>query len=71
MYVERVESYFDFQPLRHALTYIALHGMVGKVSVSAFQNFFRIENLLNIKKVMSKTVKASFYPFDMSNMSNN
>ena len=46
-------------------------GMVGKVSVSAFQNFFRIENPLNIKKVMSKTVKASFYPFDMSNMSNN
>ena len=71
MYVERVESYFDFQPLWHASTYIALAGMVGKVSVSAFQNFFRIENLLNIKKVMSKTVKASFYPFDMSNMSNN
>ena len=45
--------------------------MVGKVSVSAFKNFFRIENQLNIKKVMSKNVKASFYPFDMSNMSNN
>ena len=43
--------------------------MVGKVSVSAFQNFFWIENPLNIKKVMSKNVKASFYPFDMSNMS--
>ena len=45
--------------------------MVGKVWVSAFQNFLRIENLLNIKKVMSKTVKASFDFFDMSNMSNN
>ena len=39
--------------------------------VTAFQNFFQIENWLNIKKVMSKTVKASFDPFDMSNMSNN
>ena len=31
MYVEGVESYFDFQPLQHALTYIVLDGMVGKV----------------------------------------
>ena len=61
MYVKRVESYFDFRPLWHALTYIALDGMVGKVSVSAFQNFFQIENPLNIKKVMSKTVKASLH----------
>ena len=45
--------------------------MVGKVLVSAFQNFLRIENLLNIKKVMNKTVKASFNTFNMSNMSNN
>ena len=43
--------------------------MVGKVYVSAFQNFFRIENQLNMKKIMSKTVKASFNRFDMSNMS--
>ena len=42
--------------------------MVGKVSVPAFQNFLRIENPLNIKEVMNKTVKDSF---DMSNMSNN
>ena len=67
-HVEGVESQNNF---RHALTYIAVDGMVGKVLVSAFQNFFRIENLLNIKKVMSKTVKASFDLFDMSNMSNN
>ena len=31
MYVEGVESYFDFWPLWHASTYISLDGMVGKV----------------------------------------
>ena len=41
------------------------------LSLRPFENFFRIENHLNIKKIMSKTVKASFDPFDMSNMSNN
>ena len=30
--------------------------MVGKLQV--FQNFFQIENLLNIKKVMSKNVMS-------------
>ena len=30
--------------------------MVGKLYVSAFQNFFWIENPLNIKQVMSKNV---------------
>ena len=30
--------------------------LVGKPYVSAFQNFFRIENPLNIKQVMSKNV---------------
>ena len=30
--------------------------MVGKPYVLAFQNFFRIENPLNIKQVMSKNV---------------
>ena len=30
--------------------------MVGKLKVSAFQNFLRIENLLNIKEVMSKNI---------------
>ena len=49
----------------------ALGGMVGKVLVSAFQNFLLIENPLNIKEVMNKTVKGSFDSFDMSNMSNN
>ena len=45
--------------------------MVEKVLVSAFQNFLQIENPLNIKEVMNKTVKASFNTFNMSNMSNN
>ena len=86
MYVEGVKSYFDFWSLQHASTYIALDGMVGKISVSAFQNFFWIENQLNIKKVMSKNVMSpysifwrgqrplyteyTFDPFDMSKMSN-
>ena len=30
--------------------------MVGKPYVSAFQNFFQIENPLNIKQVMGKNV---------------
>ena len=35
-------------------------GMVEKPSVSAFQNFLRIENRLNIKKVMGKNVWMYF-----------
>ena len=42
--------------------------MVWKLKVSAFQNFFRIENLLNIKEVMGKNMFvifwASFEAFD-------
>ena len=37
-------------------TYIVLDDMVEKPSVSAFQNFLRIENRLNIKKVMFRNV---------------
>ena len=35
--------------------------MVGKLKVSAFQNFFRIENPLNIKEVMGKNVFVIFW----------
>ena len=35
-------------------------GMVEKPSVSAFQNFLRIENPLNIKKVMGRNVWMCF-----------
>ena len=37
-------------------TYIVFDGMVEKSSVSAFQNFLRIENWLNIKKVIGRNV---------------
>ena len=40
--------------------------MVGKLSVSAFQNFFRIENPLSIKEVMSQNVCVCSFPiFDI------
>ena len=41
-------------------TYIVCDGMVEKPSVSAFQNFLRIENWLNIKKVMGRNVWMCF-----------
>ena len=34
--------------------------LVDKLLVSAFQNFFRIENLLNIKEIMSKNMFVIF-----------
>ena len=43
--------------------------MVGKLSVTAFQNFFRIENPLSIKEVMSQNVcVCSFLIFDIFNI---
>ena len=42
------------------LTYIVFDGMVEKPWVSAFQNFLRIENLLNIKKVTGRNVWMYF-----------
>ena len=35
--------------------------MVGKPWFSAFQNFFRIENPLNIKKVMGRNMESSLF----------
>ena len=58
-HVEDVED--NFRHLRHALIYTVFDGMVEKPSVSAFQNFFRIENPLNIKEVMSKNVYVCFF----------
>ena len=37
-------------------TLYSINGMVEKSSVSAFQNFLRIENRLNIKKVMGRNM---------------
>ena len=55
-------TYIVLQPLgyliyhQHALLYTVFDGMVGKPQVSAIQSFFQIENLLNIKEVMSKNM---------------
>ena len=38
----------------------SIDGMVEKPSVSTFQNFLRIENWLNIKKVMGRNVWMCF-----------
>ena len=52
--------------LRYALTYIGFDGIFGKLSVSAFQNFFQIENPLSIKEVMSQNVCVCSFPiFDI------
>ena len=45
-----------FELLSTPLTYIVFNGIFGKPRISAFQNFFLIENQLNIKKVMSHDV---------------
>ena len=63
-HVEDVKD--NLQHLQHALTYIGMDGMVGKLSVSAFQNFFRIENPLSIREVMSQNVCVCSFPiFDI------
>ena len=48
-------KYYDLYRLyRHA----CIFGMVGKPWFAAFQNFFRIENQLNIKQVMGRNMCA-------------
>ena len=59
-------SRYDLRHLQHALIYTVFDGMVGKPLVSAFQNFFQIENPLSIKEVMSQNVCACSFPvFDI------
>ena len=63
-HVEDVED--NLRHLQHDSTYIGSDGMVGKLSVSAFQHFFRIENPLIIKEVMSQNVSVCSFPiFDI------
>ena len=63
-HVQDVKDYL--RHLQHALIYTVFDGMVGKLSVSAFQNFFRIENPLIIKEVMSQNVSVCSFPiFDI------
>ena len=66
-HVEDVEDYL--RHLRHALIYIGFDGVVGKPLVSAFWNFFRIENPLSIKEVMSQNVCVCSFPiFDIHSL---
>ena len=63
-HVEDVEDYL--RHLQHALIYTVFDGMVGKLLLSAFQNFFRIKNPLSIKEVMSQNVCVCSFPiFDI------
>ena len=43
-------------PSVNSVNIYSIDGMVEKPSVSAFQNFLRIENQLNIKKVIGRNV---------------
>ena len=71
MYVEDVEDgkrTYTHIPFLCMLKHVkdVFDGMVGKLSVSAFQNFFRIENPLTIKEVMSQNVCVCSFPiFDI------
>ena len=63
-HVEDVKD--NLRHLQHASAYIGFDGMVRKPLVSAFQNFFRIENPLSIKEVMSQNVCICSFPiFDI------
>ena len=64
-FVSTVSTYIalnalDPCPVSTVSTYIVFDGMVEKPLVSAFQNFLRIENLLNIKKVMGRNMWMCF-----------
>ena len=47
-------------PSVDSINIYSTNGMVEKPSVSAFQNFLRIENPLNIKKVIGRNVWMCF-----------
>ena len=52
--IDSIECIRDPCLVSTVLTYIVFDGMVEKPSVSAFQIFLRIENRLNIQKVMGR-----------------
>ena len=69
MYVEDVNDRSNLRHLQNASTYIGFDGMVEKLLGSALQNFFRIENPLSIKEVMSQNVCVCSFPiFDISDI---
>ena len=57
--IDSIECIRDPCPVSTVSIY-SIDGIVEKPSVSAFQNFLRIENWLNIKKVMGKNVWMCF-----------
>ena len=57
--IDSIECIRDPCPVSTVLTY-SIDGMVEKPSVSAFQNFLRIENWLNIKKAMGRNMWMCF-----------
>ena len=54
--IHSIECIRDLCLVLTVSTYIIFDGMVEKPSVSAFQNILRIENWLNIKKVIGRNV---------------
>ena len=58
--IDSIECIRDLCLVSTVSTYIAFDGMVGKPSLSAFQNFSWIENQLNIQKVMGRNVWMCF-----------
>ena len=58
--IDSIECIRDPYPVSTVLTYIVCDGMVEKPSVLAFQIFLRIENWLNIKKVIGRNVWMCF-----------
>ena len=54
--IDNIEYIRDPYLVLTVSTYIVFDGMVEKPTVSAFQNFLRIENQLNIKKVIGRNV---------------
>ena len=58
--VDSIECIRDPDPVSTVSTYIVFDGMVEKPSVSTFQIFLRIENKLNIKKVIGRNVWMGF-----------
>ena len=58
--IDSIECIRDPYLVSTLSTYIVLMVWMKKPSVSAFQNFLRIENRLNIKKVMGRNVWMCF-----------
>ena len=58
--IDSIECIRDPCPVSKSIDIYSINGMVEKPSVSAFQNFLRIENWLNIKKVMGKNMWMCF-----------